>query len=320
MSSQDRAVPADWQLACPQCRPGDLEIAADLAICRQCATVYNRLSGIWHFLPDERAEHFRDFLGRYTRIRHAEGRSSDDSQFYRALPNCPSAHPLAWQWTIRRRSFEMLSTMLEKTQNRGARIIDAGTGVGWLSNRLAQAGFRPCAVDLSVDETDGLAAAKHLDCHWPLIRAEFDHLPFADDQADVLIFNASFHYSTEFSKTLKEACRVVVPGGSIIILDTPVYRDECSGRQMLEEQRVDFERRFGDCSDALPHEGFLTWDTIDRLGDKLGLEWTISRPWYGLKWALRPLLARIRGSREPATFAILCAVTRQCGEEYSEIS
>lgn len=298
---------SDWRLACPACRSDEFETVVDSRICRNCGNRYTQNGGVWDFLPPERATAFEDFLDSYTRIRHAEGRGGYDAGFFKALPDCPVDHPVAWQWAIRRRSYESLMGKLKSMLIGGQRIIDVGAGVGWLSNRLAQAGFRPCAIDISIDDQDGLGASRHYDGDWPLLRAEFDRLPLADNQADVLIFNASLHYSTDIVDTLKEACRVVVAGGSVIVLDTPVYKDEESGRKMLEEQKSDFERRFGDRSDALPHEGYLTWGAVERHGADLGLRWSVTRPWYGTKWAIRPLLARLRGGREPATFAILAA-------------
>lgn len=303
----------DWQFACPQCGLDLTVVDADAVRCHECVAEYRLTDGIWHFLPDDRERFYRDFTDRYTRIRHFEGRIDDRAEFYRALPDCPSDHPIAWQWNIRRKSFHALLRLLRSKLSAGTTILDVGAGNCWLSNRLAEHGYRLCSVDLSTDATDGLGASRYYAGDWPVVQAEFDRLPLPDNHANMLIFNASLHYSTAFPETLKEACRVLQPGGLIIILDSPIYSDPASGRQMLDEQREDFQQRFGDSSDALPHEGYLTWQLLDELGAMIGVEWAVVRPWYGVKWTMRPLLARIRGGREPATFAILCGETRQFG-------
>jgi SAM-dependent methyltransferase/uncharacterized protein YbaR (Trm112 family) len=192
------------------------------------------------------------------------------------------------------------------------RIVDLGAGVGWLCHRLAQLGHHPLAVDLSLDDRDGLAAARHYRPAWPRFQAEFDHLPLAAGAADLVIFNASLHYSADYEVTLAEALRVLAGSGALVILESPIYRRPESGRRMVEERRAEFARRFGTRSDALPSRDYLTWPEIADLERRLGLRCERITPWYGWRWALRPWLARIRRRREPSRFVILL-VTRSGG-------
>jgi hypothetical protein len=43
---------------------------------------------------------------------------------------------------------------------------------------------------------------------------------------------------------------------------------------------------------------------MDELAAKLGIAWYHIRPFYGVRRAFRPLLARVRGRREPAEFGL----------------
>jgi SAM-dependent methyltransferase len=284
-------------------------------------------------LPPERAAYFAPFLRDYTAIRSAEGYGYDDAERYRRLPEVGAEDPLAWQWRMRARSFaELRRRVLEPMErihegtrrngkqklpfaylrvssriDSGLRVLDMGSGVGWLSHQLARLGHAPCAVDLNLDPRDGLGAARHYPARWPLLQAEFDRLPLADSQADVVVFNAALPYSSDYRVTLAEALRVLRPGGRIVVMDSPIYRRDASGRQMVAERQAAFERIHGTRSDALPSIGYLTWDILSMLGRDLGLRWRAFFPWYGWRWALRPWRARLLRQREPSTFALLVA-------------
>jgi SAM-dependent methyltransferase len=106
---------------------------------------------------------------------------------------------------------------------------------------LAQLGHHPIAVDLQTNSFDGLGAAIHyqhsLPKLFPRFQAELDRLPFANGQFDCAIFNASFHYSENYDRTLAETIRCLRPGGTIVIADSPLYSREEVGLQLVEERR-----------------------------------------------------------------------------------
>jgi SAM-dependent methyltransferase len=301
--------PYDWPLACPACRTllGPLSSRGDEARCPGCGFVYPCVAGIWRFLPPSRSALFAPFLADYTRIRLAEQRGSEDPGYYLNLPDCPPDHPIAWQWALRRRTFAAFTRRVLPRLGSGLRVVDLGAGVGWLSNRLALLGHHPLAVDLTTDDRDGLGAARHYRPLWPRVQAEFDRLPLPDGAADLVIFNASLHYSTDYAVTLGEALRVLAPGGTVAVLESPIYKKEESGERMVAERHADFARRFGTRSDALPSREYLTWAGIAELGRRLGVRFRAVTPWYGWRWATRPWVARFKRRREPSRFAILLA-------------
>jgi SAM-dependent methyltransferase len=291
---------------CPACR-GPLEaVHPDELRCPADGTSYRRVDGIWRFLSPERAAYFAPFLRDYTAIRGAEGYGYDDPARYRRLPEADPADPLAWQWRMRARSFACLRRRV-LPRHAGISALDLGAGIGWLSSRLAELGHYPCAVDLNLDSRDGLGAARHYTRSWPRIQAEFDRLPLPSGHADLVLYNASLHYSLDYRATLAEGLRVLRPNGRIVVMDSPIYRRDASGRQMIAERQAAFERDHGTRSDALPSVGYLTWAMLRDLAADLGLRWRIFRPWYGWRWALRPWRARLAGKREPSTFALLVA-------------
>jgi SAM-dependent methyltransferase len=292
------------ELACPTCHGGLLEGDSSYH-CDACGAEFETIDGINRFLPADRVAHFEAFLRDYTTVRIAEGRASEDPSYFRRLPEPTIGGPMEEQWKIRRRSWQTVRSHVIHLSPPALRIVDVGAGVGWLSNRLLELGHDPHAVDLTVDPHDGLGAARHFEHSFPCSQAEMDSLPFADGSVDVVIYNASLHYSSNYHVTLAEALRVLAAEGRIVVMDSPVYRKNSAGDAMVAERHVDFEQRFGSRSDSVPSVGYITPDMLADLASSLGLRWKHHRTWYGLRWAWRPWRARLRGRRQPSRFVVL---------------
>lgn len=287
----------------------------DAIECRKCAAVMAQEQGIWLALPKNREDYFQRFLRDYETVRKAEGRGSDDPEFYLSLPYRDRTKRNSWQWAIRARTYKYIERKIlpaiKGNTSRPMTILDLGAGNGWMSYRLASLGHRPIAVDLQTNAFDGLGAAVHyrhsLPMLFPRFQAELDRLPFENRQFDCAIFNASFHYSEDYDCTLAEAIRCLRPGGTIVIADSPTYsRDEC-GQQMIEERRRSFQARFGFASDSLASGEYLTQKKLLALGARHNAEWTTHQVCYGIRWACRPLVASLRRRREPSQFRIYTA-------------
>lgn len=305
----DNLEDGPFEYACPRCRVALTKAGPEVLVCEADDLRFRRIDGVWRFLLPERMEALAPFLRDYATIRSAEGRGSHDPEYYRALPFQDLSGRYRADWRIRAASYRAFVSKivqpLEARLDRTPRVLDLGSGNGWLSNRLAARGHALAAVDLSVSPTDGLGAHVHFESSFVPMQAEFDHLPLLDNQTDLTIFNSSFHYSTRYEASLREALRVTRPDGSLVIIDTPVYQNRSSGEAMVRERQRAFEERYGTASDALPSENFLTYDRLSELADELSLTWRTHEPWYGLRWALEPALARLRGRREPARFLLI---------------
>jgi SAM-dependent methyltransferase len=196
-------------------------------------------------------------------------------------------------------------TQLQNPLERSLKVLDLGAGNGWLSNRLSAQGDRVIAVDLLVNEQDGLGAWKYFENSFTPVQAEFNHLPIMDRFADVVVFNASFHYSEDYFTTLKQALRVTSREGLIIIMDSPVYRRGASGEKMVGERESQFKSRYGFASDSLQSENYLTYARLKELAQRLNLKWKFITPFYGLRWMFRPLISAAFRRREPAKFHLI---------------
>jgi SAM-dependent methyltransferase len=154
----------------------------------------------------------------------------------------------------------------------------------------------------------------HYDQHLrePFLRfqAESTRLPFCDGQFDAVVFNASFHYAESYEKCLREALRCLREGGMVIIADSPWYSRPQSGERMLAERHARFFDRFGTFSNSIRSQEFLTDERLQQLELALGIHWERHIPFYGIRWSLRPWLARLQNKREPATFRVYTAIKR----------
>jgi SAM-dependent methyltransferase len=254
-------------------------------------------------------------MAEYEFIRAAEGRGSTQSEYYLSLPYKDISGRNSSQWKIRAHTFQIMERRivrpLARRQKRPLRVLDLGAGNGWMAYRLALQGHLPVAVDLLTNEQDGLGAAihysKHIDPLFPRVQAELDRLPFASSIFDLVIFNASFHYSQSYERTFAEALRCTHPGGGVVIADTPWYAQDESGRRMVEEKHKHFAATYGFASNSISSLEYLTPDRLHRLQIASELEWNCIRPFYGLPWALRPLRAKLSSRRSPSQFRIYTA-------------
>ncbi|HUE97913.1 MAG TPA: class I SAM-dependent methyltransferase [Anaerolineales bacterium] len=294
---------------CPRCRAKLERSAPDRVTCPKDGLEFWNVEGIWRFLLPESEAHYARFIADYEAVRRSEGRGSASAEYYRVLPFKDLSGHFRGDWRIRARSFNVLVknvlTRLQDPLERSLKVLDIGAGSGWLSNRLAAQGDRVIAVDLLVNEQDGLGAWKYYEHSFIPVQAEFNHLPVMDHFADTVIFNASFHYSEDYTITLKEALRVLSTEGRIVIMDSPVYRRDISGEKMVEEREAQFKQKYGFASDNLQSENYLTYARLDELAQELNLIWKTITPFYGLRWMLRPLVSTLLRRREPAKFKLI---------------
>ncbi|UCG25586.1 MAG: methyltransferase domain-containing protein [Chloroflexota bacterium] len=303
-NARDEAV--TW--ICPRCR-GELVAEETGYRCPADDLHFTRRDGIWRFLLPERESHFEQFVHQYQVVREHEGWGLADRTYYRALPFDDLSGRHGEISNFRARSYEtMLSGVIEPLsakRGRALRVLDLGAGNGWLSYRLAQEGHQALAVDLLDNAYDGLGTYSYYDVAFEPLQAEFDRLPIDDAQADIVVFNGSLHYSTDYKQTLAEGLRVMRPDGRLVVMDSPIYREASSGEKMVQERYDQFAERYGFSEPALPDEGYLTFERLDSLASETDLQWRFLKPGYGWRWIGRSWLARIRSRREPATFLVI---------------
>lgn len=295
---------------CPQCK-GPLITDRNRYHCNRCDETYDHANGLYRFVTRARQKTLAPFIAQYTAIRHGEHRGSEDLEYYLQLPNTPTH-----EWRMRARSASHLLQHIAAW--RGARpasdirILDIGAGNCWLTRLLAEQGYDVTACDVFDDDRDGLTAGRHyveiLKLDFARIVAHFDELPFPDASFDVVIFNASLHYSDDQLRTLTEALRVTANNGEVLINDSPMYTNHESGHQMQEVQRK-YVAQFAAPGGEHVASSFLVQSDLRKWRDQLLIHITEEHVPYGLRHALQSIKTRLIGRREPASMKLLCIST-----------
>jgi SAM-dependent methyltransferase len=187
------------------------------------------------------------------------------------------------------------------------RVVDLGAGSGWLSHRLAAAGHHVVAVDRLDDEADGLGACRYYETPFAAVHADFDALPFEPAQFDLAIFDGSLHYSADPAATLVEARRMLAPGGAIAVVDSPMFRRDADGVAMVDGQLRRIAAAHGVPAPLRGGVGFFTFDGLNELTARIGLNGRFMASRGPLTWRLRRQLARIQLGRAPAAFGVWMA-------------
>ena len=139
----------------------------------------------------------------------------------RTLPrNDPRQYDdLASQWWEPRGGFAMLhwiaqarARLVPPASRSGSLLLDLACGAGLLAPHVAGKGHRHVGLDLTAS-----ALPQARDHGVVPVRGDVQRLPFADEVADVVVAGEVLEHVTDLAATVSEACRVLRPGGTLVV-------------------------------------------------------------------------------------------------------
>lgn len=284
-----------------------IERTADIVVCPQCAREYARHDGVWRFLTPARRARLDRFMQQYRIVRERDGHRTADPEYYRRLPSVAADDPRASEWRVRRETYHHLLRHVLAVGPQSIRVLDVGAGSGWLSNRLAALGHRAVAVDALDDAVDGLGAARHYPTAFSVVQADFEALPFAEGEFDLVVFNSSLHYATDIATTFANAHRLLAPDGALVVMDSPMFRGDGDGAAMVDDKVEQFIGQYGLADVVRPGTGYLTFARLAAIAERLTLSPKFVPSRGPLAWRMRRQLARLRLRRAPAAFGLWVA-------------
>lgn len=192
-------------LRCPRCRaalePGGTR-------CPRCGYSVAGARGGLDLLDEEQRGAAERFGAQYTVLRQREGWIGPSG---REDPD--DGEPRLWDRRLKAISKAVAALRREWAGLARPVVIDVGSGGGWFARYLREADV--IAVDLlDVEARPGVLQ----------VRGDMRRLPVGDATADAAVYSASLHYA-HIEDSILEAARVLRPGGVLIALDSPMYRD-----------------------------------------------------------------------------------------------
>jgi SAM-dependent methyltransferase len=295
------------RFTCPECERGLDDAGGDRLACTRCRRFFEQRHGIWRLLTAAREADLEPFVRQYRAVREREGRRPAAPDYYRGLPDVARDDPHAQDWRVRRETYHHLLRDVLAAGPSSLRVLDLGAGSGWLSHRLSVLGHRVVALDAIDDAADGLGAVRHYATEFAAVQADFDALPFAAAQFDLVVFNGSLHYAGDAEQTLMRADRMLAAGGVLAVMDSPMFRSDRDGHAMVHDKFKRFESQCGIVNPVRPGTGYLTYHALAQIAGKLQRRSDFLPSRGSVRWRLSRHLARVRLLRAPASFGLWVA-------------
>jgi ubiquinone/menaquinone biosynthesis C-methylase UbiE len=139
-------------------------------------------------------------------------------------------------------------------------IADLGAGEGTFALLLAQQAKKVIAVDSSEKMIDvgREQAQRHGISNIEFRQGDMEDIPIGDGEVDLVFFSQSLHHALHPDRAIKEANRILAPGGRIVLLDLVKHRFE-EARELYADEWLGFSE--DEMESLLEKAGFCSIQT-----------------------------------------------------------
>jgi SAM-dependent methyltransferase len=108
------------------------------------------------------------------------------------------------------------------------RVADLGCGEGYLALEAARWAKHVVAVDVSERSLEGARALAHARSirNISFKKGEIEDLPLEGGSVDLVLLSQALHHAKDPLQALREAARVLAPGGTLLLLDLKSHKEE----------------------------------------------------------------------------------------------
>ena len=107
-------------------------------------------------------------------------------------------------------------------------VVDIGCGEGYLTVEVARWAKRVIAIDRSpavLARAKALAGRRRA-TNIVFKRGELERLPLQSASVDIAVLSQALHHAVDPAQAVREACRVVRPGGKVLVLDLRDHQED----------------------------------------------------------------------------------------------
>lgn len=154
----------------------------------------------------------------YLNVRKKEARILEDGEV-KQLPNISSRHPHAPEWAIRKKTVRLFREYL--MLRKPAHLLEIGCGNGWFANTVSDLAGHVTGLDVGSEELEQAARCFGGENRSFVCCSDWELLP--EGRYDLIVFNASIQYFQLNAAFFDSLYRLLAPGGTVHLLDSPFY-------------------------------------------------------------------------------------------------